>query len=356
MPSAAPTSAAAPIACDALIIGAGPAGLYAAFQLGLLGLQAHIAEAQPHTGGQCSSLYPHKALFDVPALAALPAGQLAAQLQAQLGQLKHFEPAQQLHLGQRIAHIEKQANGRFFAHSAAGRMFDAQCLILAVGAGALQPKRPAVAGLADLPATALHHSAGQVQDFAGQAVCIMGDDDTALHWACDLAEARVCASLHLNHRRRQLSASTAAQTRMQALCEQGLLQFSPGLPQRWAAGQLQLLQADGTSAALPCTRLGLFLGHSPQLPDLAQWGLAVHGKLATVSSHNCASSAAGVFAIGDIAHYSGKLKLISAAFHEATLAAHAALAYCRPEAAAPLAYASCNAALQSRLHNPEFKL
>lgn len=360
MPPTMPLDAAA-IYTDALVIGAGPAGLYAAFQLGLLGLDAQLIDALPEVGGQCQALYADKPIYDIPGMVHTTGRALAEQLLAQLALIRTEMPlAQRLHLGQVVTSATTVANAAGSAHyrisSSSGQVFFASCIILATGVGAFLPRSLNLPGINDI-AACIHHRASAPADFAGHSVVIVGDEDEALHWACDLAQSGLPASVTLNHRRAQLAASASAQTRLQNLLAQGRLRFQPGLIQglEHKAGQLQqlqLLQADGQAATLPCTRLGLLLGLSPKMGPLADWGLLLERRQLPVAPATMGSNLPGVFAIGDGISYPGKLKLIACAFHEATLAAHAALAYCAPERVTPLQYTTSSALLQGRLHLP----
>lgn len=352
------SAAPVPIHTDALVIGTGPAGLYAAFQLGLLGLDAQLIDALPEVGGQCQALYADKGVYDIPGMARTTGAQLAEGLLAQLAQIRAFAPlSQRLHLGQLIEHIERlPAQNRYRIRSNTGQTFIAPCIILSAGVGAFVPRSLSLKGL-DALSNSLHYRPGQAADFAQQTVVIVGEEDEAVNWACDLAQSGLPASVTLNHRRTQLAASPAVQTRLEQLLAQGAMRFQAGIIQGLGSppehtGQLQslqLLQPDGSAATLPCTRLGLLLGLSPKMGPLAEWGLQLERRQLPVHPATMASNLPGVFAIGDVISYPGKLKLIACAFHEATLAAHAALAYCAPERVTPLQYTSSSALLQSRL-------
>lgn len=346
---------------DALVIGAGPAGLYAAFQLGLLGLDAHIVDALPTIGGQCEALYADKPIYDIPSVVRTTGRELASNLLAQLQQIQAFAPLEErLHLGQIISSVTHDAaSKRYRSVTQQGTVFNTRSIVLAAGVGAFAPRSLNLAGLAEA-ADCVHHLPGAVADFAGQDLVIVGDEDEAVNWACDVAQSGLAASVTLNHRRAQLNASPAVQTRLEQLLAQGVLRFQAGIiqslehTQGQGQGQgqlqsLQLLQPDGSARTLACTRLGLLLGLSPKMGPLADWGLALKRRQLPVDNATFATNLPGVFAIGDAVSYPGKLKLIACAFHEATLAAHAALAYCAPERVQPLQYTSSSALLQSRL-------
>lgn len=360
-----PTLMATEIRTDALVIGAGPAGLYAAFQLGLLGLDARIVDAQPEVGGQCQALYADKPIYDIPGLLQTTGQELAAGLLMQLRQIQAFAPLEnRLHLGQLINSVAHDAASNSYRVSTAqGQVFIASSIILATGVGAFVPRSLNIPNLADV-AACVHHYPGAAADFAGQHMVIVGDEDAAVNWACELAayfaQNTASGSVVLNHRRANLNASPAVQARLDGLLAQGALRFQAGIiqgltPTQGQAGQapqlhsLHILQPDGSPIDLPCTRLGIVLGLSPKMGPLADWGLALQRRLLPVDSATFATNLPGVFAVGDVVTYPGKLKLIACAFHEATLAAHAALAYCAPERVTPLQYTTSSALLQARL-------
>lgn len=347
------------IRTDVLVIGAGPAGLYAAFQLGLLGLDAHIVDALPEVGGQCEALYADKPIYDIPGMPPTTGRELAAGLLAQLRQIQAFEPLEsRLHLGHTIGSVAHDAaSNTYRISSQQGQIFIAPSMLLAAGVGAFVPRSLNIPSMAEV-SHCIHHLPGTAADFSGQDIVIVGDEDEAVNWACDLAAyfAQTPSVSHvvLNHRRANLNTSPTVQARLNHLLAQGALRFQAGMIQSLShtqgqLHQLQLLQPDGSTAALPCTRLGIILGLSPKMGPLADWGLALQRRLLPVDSATFATNLAGVFAVGDIVSYPGKLKLITCAFHEATLAAHAALAYCAPERVSPLQYTSSSALLQARL-------
>ena len=347
------------ITTDMLVIGAGPVGLYQTFQLGLLGLDAHLVDALPQVGGQCHALYADKPLYDIPAISACTGAELAQQLMQQLAQIQAFAPlAERLHMGQLIEAIEHQDNGRYRVSSTQGLVFDCAGIVIAAGVGAFVPRSLNIEGLAAL-ANHVHHAPVDLKALAGQDVLIVGDDDAAVGWACTVAEQGAARSVVLNHRRAELNTSATIQARLQALLTQGKLQFKPGVVQSLQQGQcadgspalqaINIMQADGSCLALPCTRLGMLLGLSPKMGPISTWGLDMQRKQIAVDTARFATSQAGIFAVGDINSYPGKQKLIACGFHEATLAAYAALAYCHPEKVGPLQYTTSSALLQQRL-------
>lgn len=353
------------ISTQVLVLGAGPAGLYCAFQLGLLDICCQVVDAQDQVGGQCQALYGPSTVYDAPGYPAITAAALSQQLLAQLQQLPAFAPdaaTPSLHLGQHITHLSGTAASGFELRSAQGLQLRAKYVVLAAGAGAILPKLPALTHLAAITPAFIHTQApAEMAPFAGHDVCILGDSDAAVQWACDLAEHGHAASVTLSHRRSKLAASSAAQARLEALCAAGHVRFVPalltGLHQH--DGQPQALYgtaADGQPLELPCQRLGLFFGISPQMGALREWGLALERKQLPVQAATMHSAHAQIYAIGDLASYPGKLKLLAAAFHEATLAAYAIQAHSQAASASgPLQYSSSSALLQSRLRPPPRK-
>ena len=348
-----------PIRTDVLVIGAGPVGLYQAFQLGLLGLDAHVIDALPQVGGQCHALYADKPLYDIPAISNCTGAELAQKLLQQLAQIQAFAPlAQRLHLGQLVEEIAPQGDGRYWVSSTQGRRFDCAAIVIAAGVGAFVPRSLNIEGLAAL-ADYVHHQPVDLVALQDQDVLIVGDDDTAVGWACSVAEQGAARSVVLNHRRESLNISAAMQARLEVQLKSSQLQFKPGVVQSLEEGAptqgrpslqaIHIMQADGSGLRLPCTRLGLLLGVSPKMGPISTWGLDMQRKQIAVDTARFATSQPGIFAVGDINHYAGKQKLIACGFHEATLAAHAALAYCYPERVGPLQYTTSSALLQQRL-------
>ncbi len=353
---------------DAVVIGAGPAGLFQVFQLGLLGLQAHVVDALPEPGGQCVALYPDKPIYDIPGVPACTGRSLTAQL---LEQAAPFLDASRMHLGQQVAQLEVAdavplGQHRFTVHTTQGETFSARAVFVAAGAGAFVPRELALPGLRGRPANLHHHlnhqnvqhdDATTPAPWAGQHLTVAGGGDEALHAVLSLLEApanEAPARISLLHRRDQFQAEPALDTAVRNAMQQGRVQLVLGVPQgvlQASDGRLlaiELAQADGPHTH-PTDHLLVQLGLSPKLGPLADWGLPMARKQVSVDPATFASGVPGVYAVGDINTYPGKKRLLLCAFHEATLAAHAAAALLNPEAPQHLLYTTTSPLLLQRL-------
>ncbi|WP_088279306.1 NAD(P)/FAD-dependent oxidoreductase [Ideonella sp. A 288] len=320
------------IETDAVVIGAGPVGLFQAFQLGLLEIGAHIVDALPAPGGQCVELYPDKPIYDIPGIRVCSGHELADRL---LEQIRPFGTA--LHLGQTIVSLQPQADGRFALHTSAGMRFLCRAVFIAAGVGAFQPKPLKVDGIELFVDRQVFHRAPAQAALAGQQVLVFGDDEQALSDTLGLIEAgdAVPASVTLVHRRDAFSATPDTVARMRQACADGRLRFVAAQPVGIdvADGRLtglQLIDADGKPVGLPADTVLVLLGLSPRLGPIADWGLAMSRRQLVVDTAQFQTSVAGIHAVGDINTYAGKRKLIVCGFHEATLAAYGAAQRLRP--------------------------
>lgn len=311
------------IATDALIVGAGPVGLFQAFQLGLQEIHTEIVDSLPQPGGQCAALYGDKPIYDIPGIPVVSGNELAQRL---LEQVEPFRPG--LHYGDEVASLEKQADGSFLAGTAAGKRFLAKTVFIAAGVGAFQPRRLKVDGAQALEGKSiLYHRPGQ--DLHGDVV-VLGDEDAAFDALFALVQQPLLPrSITLVHRRDAFRADEVAVARMRALHAAGRLQFAIGQPVGLDADAgklrgLRILDAVGHERTLPADTILALLGLSPKLGPVADWGLALERKQLTVDTATFATSEPGIFAVGDINTYPGKRKLIVCGFHECVLAAFAA--------------------------------
>ncbi len=314
------------IQTDALVIGAGPVGLFQVFQLGLLDIKAHVVDSLPYVGGQCMELYPDKPIYDIPGTPRCTGRELIASL---LKQLTPFTPP--FHLDQQVSVVEKQADGRFRVETSRGTTFLTRTVFIASGVGAFQPKKLRLEGLDKFEGSQLLYRVDNTSAFAGQDVVIVGGDDTALGWAMRLAtlDADQPKSVTLLHRRDVFQADPDLVLMIKALCEVGELQFKVGQVSGYqeTGGRLveaQVTDVDGNVAPLPADTLLVMLGLSPKLGPVADWGLAMERKQVQVDTEKFLTSVPGIFAVGDINSYPGKKKLILSGFHESALAAFAA--------------------------------
>ena len=316
-----------PIETDALIIGAGPVGLFQVFQLGLLEVKCHVIDALPYPGGQCIELYPDKPIYDIPGFLRTTGRELTASL---LAQIKPFKAP--LHLGQVVSQIETLPDGRFEVVTSQGQQFLVKVIIIAAGVGAFQPKLLKVAGLDKFQSSQLFYHA-LPENMSGQHVLVVGGEDSALECAIKLATASGSSgqakSVTLLHRRDMYQAAPDLIAKIDELQGANVLQLVvgqvTGLNEQ--AGRLTAAQVsgiDGQIHAIPVDTLLVYLGLSPKLGPLASWGLAMDRKQISVDTEKFATSVRGIFAVGDINTYPGKKKLILSGFHECALAAFGA--------------------------------
>lgn len=331
----------------AVVIGAGPIGLFQVFQLGLLEVPVQIIDALPYAGGQCMELYPDKPIYDVPGTPSTSGRALAASL---LQQIQPFQTP--FHLGQQVSGIEKQADGRFLTQTDHGMQFLSPVVVIAAGVGAFQPRRLKLDGIDAFEGRQLRYHAPPA-DVTGLDVVVVGGDETALHCALQLADLDA-KSVTLLHRRDVLQAPMADIAEMQMLVAAQRMRFMVGQITGFSAtdGQLVSLEvsdADGALHLLPVDALSIFLGLSPKLGPVANWGLAMERKQLLVDTARFETSVPGIFAVGDINTYPGKQKLIVCGFHEATLAAYAAAPLVFPGKKIPFQYTTTSPRLHQLL-------
>ena len=313
-----------PIETDALIIGAGPVGLYQVFQLGLLEIKCHVIDALPYPGGQCIELYPDKPIYDIPGTPRTTGRELTASVMAQI---KPFNAP--FHLGQVVRQIEKLPDGRFEVATSKGQQFKTKVIIIAAGIGAFQPKVLKMDGLARFANSQLFYHAQSPQVGAGSQVLVVGGDDVALECAVEQVTAGQAKSVTLLHRRDVYQAAPELIAKIHALYDANALQLMVGQVTGFIeqAGRLtaaQVTGVDGQTQAVPADTLLVYLGLSPKLGPIADWGLAMDRKQVAVDTEKFATSIPGIFAVGDINTYPGKKKLILSGFHECALAAFGA--------------------------------
>jgi thioredoxin reductase (NADPH) len=307
---------------DVAIIGAGPVGLFAVFECGMLGLKCHVIDALDMPGGQCSALYPEKPIYDIPGHPAIDAATLITRLEEQAAP---FTPV--YHLGQQVERLARQADGRFRIETGCGIALLAKAVIIAAGVGAFGPNRPPLDGIEQYEGKSVFYLITRREAFRDQRIVIAGGGDSAVDWAISLAE--VAASVMVIHRRAKFRAAPESAARLDALAKAGKVDLVipyqlSGL--EGADGQLAsvvVADLEGKTKRIAADVLLPFFGLSMNLGPIAEWGLALDHHHITVAPATCMSSAPGIFAIGDIATYPGKLKLILSGFAEAALAAHA---------------------------------
>lgn len=338
------------IETDALIIGAGPVGIFQAFQLGLLEISTHIIDALPYPGGQCVELYADKPIYDIPGVPVCTGRELIASL---LTQVAPFRP--QWHLSQLVSAMQPQPDGRLLVETSSGTSFLTKTLFIAAGVGAFQARMPNVEGLAEHLGGQLHLALPEGQTWVGRDVLVLGDADGALNAAIALAsQAKAPRSVTLMHRRNVFVAEPSTIATFQALVTAGQIRFIAGQPCGMEAvdgclSAMQYLDAEGKEQTLPVDELLVLLGLSPKLGPIAHWGLDMERRQLKVNTENFATDVAGIFAVGDINTYPGKKKLILCGFHETVLAAFGAAALVFPQKKVLLQYTTTSTRLHALL-------
>lgn len=351
-----------PIEADAVVIGAGPIGLFQVFQLGLLEVKAHVIDTLPYAGGQCVELYPDKPIYDIPALPATTGRALAQSLLQQIAPL-----GAQMHLGQQVETLQAADDGRWHLTTSRGTSFLARCVFIAAGVGAFVPRKLQVEALTALEGQSLHYPQAddfierRTADWSGQHVVVVGGDTPAVHAALELLALRTTAtgpaSVTLMHRRDVFEAPDDALALLRAARAQGAMQVIAGQVTGFHASgaaleRLEVLGADGELHNLEATTLLAYLGVSPKLGPLAHWGMALERKQIRVNTEDFGTELPGIFAVGDINTYPGKKKLIVCGFHEATLAAYGAMRFIAPDRKIMLQYTTTSPRLHALLGVP----
>ena len=346
------------IETDAVIIGAGPVGLFQVFELGLLEVKAHIIDALAYPGGQPVELYPDKPIYDIPAIPVCTGKELTDAL------MKQIEPfGATFHLGQEVTEVEQQPDGRFHVCTSKNTEFLTKTLFIAAGVGAFQPRKLKVEGLEQFEESQLFYRVKQPEHFAGKHLVIVGGGDSALDWTLDFTAdtAHKAESVILVHRRDGFRAAPASVQKMKALCEQHEMQFLVGQVTGYeeSEGRLTAVKVtggDGVTRSVPLDVLMVFFGLSPKLGPIAEWGLEIERKQLVVDTEKFSTSVPGIFAVGDINTYPGKKKLILSGFHECALAAFGAMDFIFPEKKVFLQYTTTSPKLHKVLgvESPNF--
>ena len=332
---------------DAVIIGAGPVGLFAVFELGLLDIGAHVIDVLAVPGGQCAELYPEKPIYDIPALPVVSGQELTDRL---MEQIAPFEPV--FHLGQMAERIVKTPEGRWRVATSEGTVVDARVIVIAAGGGSFTPKRPAIEGIEAYEGTSVFYSVRRMEQFRGKRLVVAGGGDSALDWVLALKD--VAAHVTLVHHRDGFRAAPDSVNKMRAAVAAGEMDLKiarlAGL--EGTAPQLSgvTVQAKGQEAeTIPADALLAFYGLTMKLGPVANFGLNLHENLIPVDTEQFETSEPSIFAIGDINWYPGKLKLILSGFHEAALMAQKAFRYVHPDAKLRFQYTTSSTALQKKL-------
>jgi thioredoxin reductase (NADPH) len=315
---------------DVVIVGAGPVGLFAVFECGMVRLRCHVVDVLDDAGGQCTALYPEKPIYDIPGFPRIEAAELVVRLKAQAAQ---FRPV--YHLGEQVQALEPLSGGFWQVTTSKGTVLQAKAVIIAAGVGAFGPNRPPLSGIETYEGRSIFYYVTNREGFRGKRIVIAGGGDTAVDWALSLTE--IADRVSVIHRRDKFRAAPESEARLKALAKAGKIDLVVpyqlhGL--EGAAGQLTAVTAatlDGNTRRIEADTLLPFFGLSMSLGPIADWELALHQNQIEVDPATAATSKPGIFAIGDVVTYPGKLKLILTGFAEAAIAARSAYALIHPE-------------------------
>jgi len=335
------------IKTDAVIIGAGPCGLFSIFELGLLDIRCHVIDILDKPGGQCSELYPEKPIYDIPAIPLITGADLTARL---MEQAKPFKA--QFHFNQMVTSLQKRGDNDFYLTTDGGLEFECKIVVVAAGGGSFQPKKPPIPGIEAYEGHSVFYSVRQMEILRGRDVLVVGGGDSALDWTINLQP--IAKSLTLLHRRDEFRAAPDSVKRMRELVADGKMQLKIGqvTELKGEAGLLSsavVKAADGTVSEVACNALFPFFGLTMKLGPVADWGLNLHENLVAVDTAKFETSVPGIFAVGDINTYPGKLKLILSGFHEAALMAQQAFHYINPDERLVFQYTTSSTSLQKKL-------
>lgn len=334
------------IVTDVVVIGCGPVGLFAVFELGLLDIKCHLVDILDKVGGQCAELYPEKPIYDIPALPVVTGQDLTDRL---MEQIKPFDPV--FHLGERIDGLDRLDDGRFCLTTDRGTRFLTKVVVIAAGGGSFTPKRPPLAGIEMYEGKSVFYSVRRMEDFRGRDILIVGGGDSALDWTLNLQP--LANSLTLLHRRDEFRGAPHSVEQMRSLVADGKMSLK--------IGQVSALNGDDGALSsitiktksgeeeLPVDTMLPFFGLTMKLGPIADWGLNLEENLIPVDTEKFETSEPGIFAIGDINTYPGKLKLILSGFHEAALMAQAASRIVNPEKKVLFQYTTSSSSLQKKL-------
>jgi thioredoxin reductase (NADPH) len=338
------------IQTDALIVGAGPCGLFQIFELGLLGIKVDILDSLPTPGGQCTELYPDKPIYDIPAVPICTGQELVDNL---MKQAEPFGP--RFHMGEEVTEVAKQ-DDYFRIRTSNDQEFHAKTVFIAGGVGSFQPRRFRLEGIDALEGISVHYRVKDPSIFTGQKLVICGGGDSALDWALALADK---ADITLVHRRDEYRAAPASVAALKELEVAGKVRiFENAKASAYTADGTQLKSVEITvkgeePVVLESDHLMAFFGLAPKLGPIAEWGLEINKKTIDVDTEKFESNIPGIFAVGDINAYPGKKKLILSGFHEAALAAFAAKAIIEPGKKVNLQYTTTSPIMHERLGVPD---
>ena len=339
----------ATIETDVVIVGAGPVGLFAVFELGLLDIKCHLVDILPKAGGQCAELYPEKPIYDIPGYPSVTGQGLVDKL---MEQSEPFKPT--FHYGEMVEAIESLGTPEaplFRLMTSYGTAITCKAIVIAAGGGSFQPKKPPIAGIEAYEGTSVHYAVRRMEDFRDRTVTIVGGGDSALDWTLNLQP--IAKRLTLIHRRDDFRGAPHSVNAMRALVADGAMDLEIGqiTGLHGVDGALSAIDVKSAEATttIACERMIPFFGLTMKLGPVANWGLNLHENLVAVDTEKFETSTPGIFAIGDINTYPGKLKLILSGFHEGALAAQRIHRYVYPEKRLTFQYTTSSTSLQKKL-------
>jgi thioredoxin reductase (NADPH) len=334
------------ITTDALVIGGGPCGLFAVFELGLVDIRCEVVDILDRAGGQCAELYPEKPIYDIPALPIVTGQELVDRL---LAQIKPFKPG--FHFNQMVTELKKLGEADFEVRTDGGLVFRSKVVVVAAGGGSFQPKKPPIPGIDDYEGKSVFYSVKKMETFKDKDILIVGGGDSALDWTLNLQP--IARNLTLLHRRDDFRAAPDSVNKMRALVKEGKMSFRLGQVTGLVgeSGDLSAVKIKGPEGEvmIAANTLLPFFGLTMKLGPVAAWGINLHENLIPVDTEKFETSVPGLFAIGDINSYPGKLKLILSGFHEAALMAQQAFRYKNPGEKLLFQYTTSSSSLHKKL-------
>ena len=333
---------------DVIIIGAGPCGLFAVFELGLLGLKSIVIDILDRPGGQCAELYPEKPIYDIPSRPKVTGRELTDSL---MEQIKPFEP--KMYFSQRADSLVKLSNGNWKIKTDLGIELEAPIICIAGGGGSFTPKKPRINDIDSFENKSLFYSVRKIEKFKGKNLIIAGGGDSALDWVLAL-NAQV-NSMHLIHRRSEFRAMNDTVNKVKLLEKQGKLNIHVGEIDSLNGGNGNLESVtiknklEDKNYKVDCDSMLAFYGLTMKLGPIADWGINMDKNRILVDTEKFQTSEKGIFCIGDMCSYPGKLNLILSGFHEAALMAHGCFNIARPNEKLRFEYTTTSKNLQNKL-------
>ena len=334
------------IETDVVIIGAGPVGLFAVFELGLLDMKCDVIDILDKPGGQCAELYPDKPIYDIPGIPEISGGELTKSL---LEQIKPFNP--EFHLSTIVSELKQINNNLWEVITDSDKIFHTKVIVIAAGGGSFQPKKPPIDGIDDYEGKSVFYSIKNIESFYNKEISIVGGGDSALDWALTLHKKS--KNLTLIHRRKEFRAAPDTVNKVMKLIDDGSINFELGQVKELVGsdGQLNkiICKDKEKEKEIKCETMLPFFGLTMKLGPVANWGLNLEQNLIKVNTETFETNQKGIFAIGDINYYPGKLKLILCGFHEGALMAQKAHQYIYPDKKVIFQYTTSSSKLQKKL-------